>query len=1009
MTKLWLLVLTGLWCFSASSANASPSLSLGVGQGLAGQTITIPVTLKNNDTVASALFDIQYDASQLTAGTPLAGAVLTSTGHGISSSQITADTLRIVITPPADNTAIATGTVVEIPFTVAAGANSNSKTLTLTNLTFHYDQALLAPADKLINGLIVTDLNGDTDGDGMSDGWEYANGLDATDVADGLVDSDGDGISNVDEYLADTNPWSGEVVADSDGDGVPDVQDAFPFDVAEWLDSDGDGVGNNTDLDDDNDGMLDSWELTYGLNPTDATDAALDDDADGLSNLQEYQHSTDPALWDTDADGMADGWEIEYGLNPLYAEDASADIDGDGLTNLDEYQLGSDPAIQSGVEAVVWVDLVAATASANTLTSTNSDWNSGAASQQTFAADGALEFTAAATNAFVMSGLSNSNAGASYEGIAYAVLLMSDGSLDIYENGVGRGVVASYQIGDIFRVERTGTTIEYKQNDVVIYTSTVPSSGDLMADVSILSMDGQVADAMLFGVMQDDDSDLMDDVWEFINGLDPTDATDAALDGDVDGLSNVQEYQNNTDFNNWDSDSDGMADGWEVQYGLNPLDSLDASADIDGDGLTNLDEYQLGSDPTAQAGAESVVWVDLVAATASANTLTSTNSDWNSGAASQQSFAADGALEFTVTATNAYVMSGLSNSNVGASYEGIAYGILLMSGGSLDIYENGVGRGVVASYQAGDIFRVERTGTTIEYKQNDVVIYTSTVPSSGDLMADVSILTMDGQVADAMLFGVMQDDDSDLMDDVWEIANGLNPTDATDASLDGDADGLTNLQEYLNSTNPGDWDSDADGMDDGWEVQYGLDPLDSSDASADNNNDGLTNLEEYQQGNDPTAQSGAEAVVWVDLVGVSVSANTLTSTLTGWESGAASQQTFAADGALEFKAAATNAYVMPGLSNSNAGASYQTIAYGILLMSDGNLDIYENGVGRGVAASYQTGDIFRVERTGTTIEYKQNDVVFYTSTVPSSGDLMADVSIYTMDGQIVDAMIFEGQ
>jgi len=44
---------------------------------------------------------------------------------------------------------------------------------------------------------------------------------------------------------------------DRDGDGVPDDQDAFPDDPTEWRDSDGDGVGDNADSDDDNDGVLD--------------------------------------------------------------------------------------------------------------------------------------------------------------------------------------------------------------------------------------------------------------------------------------------------------------------------------------------------------------------------------------------------------------------------------------------------------------------------------------------------------------------------------------------------------------------------------------------------------------------------------------------------------------------------------------------------------------------------------------------------------------------------------
>ena len=38
-----------------------------------------------------------------------------------------------------------------------------------------------------------------------------------------------------------------EFDTDDDDDGVIDLNDAFPFNSAEWLDSDGDGIGNNAD------------------------------------------------------------------------------------------------------------------------------------------------------------------------------------------------------------------------------------------------------------------------------------------------------------------------------------------------------------------------------------------------------------------------------------------------------------------------------------------------------------------------------------------------------------------------------------------------------------------------------------------------------------------------------------------------------------------------------------------------------------------------------------------
>lgn len=94
----------------------------------------------------------------------------------------------------------------------------------------------------------------------------------------------------------------------------------------------------------------------------------------------------------------------------------------------------------------------------------------------------------------------------------------------------------------------------------------------------------------------DSDNDGLPDSWEILNDLDPQDISDSGLDFDNDGLTNLEEFNAQTDPNNADSDNDGMPDGWEVDHGHNPNDASDANQDADGDGISNLNEYLNATD-----------------------------------------------------------------------------------------------------------------------------------------------------------------------------------------------------------------------------------------------------------------------------------------------------------------------------------------------------------------------------------------------------------------------------
>ena len=135
---------------------------------------------------------------------------------------------------------------------------------------------------------------------------------------------------------------------DDDNDGFLDVNDRFPLDAAESVDTDLDGVGDNADNDDDGDGIADNDDA-FPLDPTKGgADADADDDGDGVLNLDDAFPSDSAGSVDTDGDGMPDDWnegktQGDSTSNPALVLDE--DDDNDGLSDEVELSLGTDPLL----------------------------------------------------------------------------------------------------------------------------------------------------------------------------------------------------------------------------------------------------------------------------------------------------------------------------------------------------------------------------------------------------------------------------------------------------------------------------------------------------------------------------------------------------------------------------------------------------------------------------------------------------------------------------------------
>ncbi|BCX46294.1 VonWillebr and factor type A [Haloferula helveola] len=169
-------------------------------------------------------------------------------------------------------------------------------------------------------GAVYDFVVNDTDADGLPDDWEelYTSppSTTALNPGDDLENGGaGDGLTNLEEYLAGTDPTD----PDSDDDGLLDGEET---NTGVWVSAADTGT-DPLDDDTDGDGLLDGDESNTGTwissssTGTDPLDIDTDQDAlsDGVeTNTGSYVSPTDtgthPLLADTDADGAGDWYEL---------------------------------------------------------------------------------------------------------------------------------------------------------------------------------------------------------------------------------------------------------------------------------------------------------------------------------------------------------------------------------------------------------------------------------------------------------------------------------------------------------------------------------------------------------------------------------------------------------------------------------------------------------------------------------------------------------------------------
>ena len=421
---------------------------------------------------------------------------------------------------------------------------------------------------RYMNIMPINPQSSDSDLDGMSDGWEFAYGLDPTDPNDRNRDADSDGIRFYFDGTEINRNWTN--------------LDEFRF-----INSSENGFNGTDprDLDSDDDGLTDGEEYWgWFIDSTDfscyySNENYICDEDEGENAFRVHSSGwiladsgggsdgpTDPSNPDTDGDGMPDGWEIEnrrwvgvsynggneWTLDPRNPLDADLDADNDGLSNLCEYSWGNllDNVLREGLPthgenasaAESWVK-----------TDPNNPDSDGDSLPDGWEARYQCSWSSKNKGINPMNG---SDALNNPDGDGYDI--NRDGVLDQNESLVN--------------------WLEYHLKDQLIYSDSTELGLEFPENFTTL---------------------LSDESWPGFAGDSFGSLSSTSFRSLINGTPNIDVGAANP--LNSDSDQDGMPDGWEFyfarwslfdeQWTLNPVNEEDQMGDPDGDGMNNWEEY----------------------------------------------------------------------------------------------------------------------------------------------------------------------------------------------------------------------------------------------------------------------------------------------------------------------------------------------------------------------------------------------------------------------------------
>lgn len=389
------------------------------------------------------------------------------------------------------------------------------------------------PADKFklfVEGGKKMGPKYDGDGDGMPDQWELMYGLDPKDPADGSIDTDGDGLTNLEEYLALSNPLN----PDTDGDGFSDAE-----------------------------------ELVYGQSPLKKAESPFSD----VTTDHQYYDSIINLNQRNILKGIPAGNQIKFGIDEPITRAEFAKIMLDIFCIIPRPDAYRGPSIFSDIPytegSLPWFYAFVREANFQGFVTGYLGEIDVRTGQTPFRPDETISRAEAVK--VILEALERN-------------LIIEMG--DVPEEAPWHKPYMEMAVNLNPYMVKEG----FIRNPYILteeearYPEAPLNRGEFvaMADRVLTVFDCSAVD---------DDGDGMPSYWERLNGLNPFDPADAGYDDDNDKLTNLEEYRHGTNPRDPDTDDGGVIDGEEVLQGTNPRDvPADDPLDKDGDGLTDRDE-----------------------------------------------------------------------------------------------------------------------------------------------------------------------------------------------------------------------------------------------------------------------------------------------------------------------------------------------------------------------------------------------------------------------------------